>query len=96
MIKKISDKNLDSLILEIEDSLHSSPIHNLEVGKYYQYVSSGDLFSKSFTFKVVEDNMSHYVIIIEGEHIIPLEKTYNLVDSINQRHIYQIDISAIK
>ena len=60
------------------------PVWRLEVGTFYQFRGDGSPFSKSFMFRVLDDSNTHYVILIEEDTKIRLDKTYELIDSINQ------------
>lgn len=90
MNTKIFKSSLYNLLDEIENLRDMRPVYNLEVGAHYQYLSSGDLFSKNFIFKVIKDNFDCYDILIERHIPYSLEKDFNLVDTINQGNIFKV------
>jgi len=87
-LKKI--KSLNDFLLQIEESKLLSPIYFLEEGEKYQYLGSGDLFSRSFVFEVIRDNPEYYDILIEDQIPSKLIKDYNFIDYVNQGNIYPI------
>jgi len=62
----------------------------LEKEIYYQYNGTGDLFSKTFAFKVVDDLPEHYTILVEEQFETVLEKTFELIDAINDGTIFKL------
>lgn len=89
-MKKFDSNPLLNLLHALENKLESSPIQSLDIGRKYQYVSGGELFSRNFIFEVMEDNFNHYIILIEDEFTIPLDKDFLLVDAVNQGNILKI------
>ena len=75
---------------EISTNDYLYPIHNLEIGINYQYMGEDDVFNKSFIFKVVADQPDKYIIVVAGVSMMPLDKTFELVESINQQKIVRI------
>ena len=67
-----------------------NPIWKLEEDTYYQYNGNGDLFSKTFMFRVVKDTPEKYFISIEEQFNTILEKTYEFIDAINEGTIFKL------
>jgi len=74
--------NLNSLINNVKESV-KQPCWQLELDRIYIYHGNGDLFSRTFAFEVLEDNPTEYLILVETQFKTPLEKTYELIDAIN-------------
>lgn len=84
---------LKNLASELSSDEHHQPVHNLEVGIYYQYLTAEeDMFSKSFVFMVIEDTDDYYMINIEKQYETPLAKTFELVEAINTGKIIRLGI----
>lgn len=74
--------NLNNLVNAVKKSI-KQPCWQLELDRIYIYHGNGELFSRTFAFEVLEDNPTEYLILIESQFKTPLEKTYELIDAIN-------------
>jgi len=77
---------LNNLINAVKQGI-KQPCWRLELDRIYIYHGTGDLFSRTFAFEVLEDNESEYIILIENELATPLQKDYELIDAINDGSI---------
>lgn len=68
------------------------PIHNLRVGCCYRYNGTGDLFSKPFVFRVIEDRFDDYLICINETFETSLEKSFEFIDAVNDGIIEYLGI----
>lgn len=59
------------------------PIQNLIEGYFYRYNGTGDLFSKTFIFRVLEDRFDDYLILVNGTFETFLEKDFEFVDAVD-------------
>ena len=86
-------KGFQELAKQIGSKKNLEPIHNLEVGITYQYLTgSSDMFSKSFTFVVIDDCEDYYLIDIEGQYETPLAKTFEFIEAVNEGKIIRLGI----
>jgi len=67
-----------------------TPCWRLEEDICYQYNSNGDLFSKTFMFRILEDRHEDYLITVEEQFETPLLKTYELINAINDGAIIKL------
>jgi len=81
--------SIESLLREVNKE-NPTPCWRLEKDMCYQYNSNGDLFSKSFMFRILEDRPEDYLIIIEEQFETPLLKSYDLIISINEGNIFKL------
>jgi len=74
--------NLNNLVNAVKEGI-KKPCWRLETDRIYIYHGSGDLFSRTFAFEILEDKPEEYIILVESQLKTPLEKTYELIDAIN-------------
>ena len=86
-------KGFSDLAKAIGSNENLQPIHNLIVGSTYQYLTgSSDMFSKSFSFKVIEDCEDYYLINIEGQYETPMSKSFEFIEAVNEGKIINLGI----
>lgn len=89
----MSLQGLNMLVKELSNDNNCQPIHNLEVGIHYQYLTAEeDMFAKNFSFKVLEDNDDHYLIDIADQYQTSLYKTFELVEAFNTGKLIRLGI----
>lgn len=91
MPNNLTDNGMTSLLQTLKETTLPPPIWDLEKGAKYLHRGSGTVFVNNFTFEVIEDIGDEYIILVEGQMEIPLEKNFELLEAFERKEIIKID-----
>ena len=80
---------LETLMTEVSQE-NDLPCWSLDPDSYYQYQGAGDLFSKSFVFRIVADMPDEYIILVNEQVTTKMQKDYDLIVTLNDKTIFRI------
>ena len=85
-----SNVGVNNLIRELKNTTLPKAMWNLEIGSFYLYKGGGTVFVNNFIFEVLADIDGEYIISVENQIEVSLEKSFELLEAFEKGEIIKV------